>query len=205
MYHVIAGGIKAVLGADGYYYHDLGKDANGNQIYGSLIYADFTGVTNLFSNPITAVPSYNEDGTPELDANGNPVMIKGMIELNGFDFSKSETDLQILAYLEKHDNDVEATDAYLKELWGTDYESNAEIYMIEDVFEEIYHGEGGDLTEEISTYLSQIIQTEGDTQGCVPVTERLAEILQLLMEKYTFKNVDQAWLKLCYYFKHYGN
>ena len=31
MYHLIAGGIKVVLGDDGYYYHDLGKDANGNQ------------------------------------------------------------------------------------------------------------------------------------------------------------------------------
>lgn len=204
MYHVIAGGIKAVL-KDGYYYHDLGKDANGNQIYGSLIYADFTGVTSLFSNPITSVPSYNADGTPELDADGNPVMIKGMIELSGFDFTKSESDLEILAYLKKNDNDIEKTVQYLKDMWGSEYEDYAEIYQIEDVFEGIYHGEGGDLTEEISSYLSQIIQTEGDTNGCVPVDERLAEILQLLMEKYTFKNVDQAWLKLCYYFKHYGN
>ena len=79
------------------------------------------------------------------------------------------------------------------------------LYQIEDIFEGIYHGKGGDLTEEMKTYVSQIIQTEGDTKGCVPMTERLAEILQLLMDKYTFKDVDQSWLKLCYYFKHYGN
>lgn len=204
MYHVIAGGIKAVLGADGYYYHDLGKDAGGNQIYGSMIYADFSGVTSLFSNPIASVPSYNEDGTPELDANGNPVMIKGMIELAGFDFSKSESDLEILAYLRQHDNDIEATDRYLKDMWGDEYEGYAENYQLEDIYEGIYHGEGGDLTDEISTYVSQMIQTEGEMKGCVPVSERLAEILQLLMDKYTFKDVDQAWLKLCYYYKHYG-
>jgi len=31
-------------------------------------------------------------------------------------------------------------------------------------------------------------------------TERLAEILQMLMDKYTFEDVDNSWLKLCYYY-----
>ena len=205
MYHLIAAGIDVVLGEDGYYYEDLGLDANGKQKYGSLIYCDFTGATGVFSTPISNVPSYNEDGTIAKDANGDTVMITGMIDLGGFDFSKTEDDLYILSFLKKYDNDVEATDAYLRELWGEDYDSYAEIYQLDDVYEGRYHGTGEDLTEEIRTYLDKIITSGSEEkQGCVPVDERLAEILQLLMDKYTFENVDHSWTKICYYYDYLG-
>ena len=205
MYYLITGGIDVVLGEDGYYYEDLGLDANGNQKYGSMIYADFVGATGVFSTPISNVPSYNEDGTIKKDENGETVMITGMIDLGGFDFSKTEDDLYILSFMKKYDNDVEATDAYLRELWGEDYDSYAEIYQLEDVYEGKYHGEGENLTEEISAYLDKIITTgSADKQGCVPVDERLAEILQLLMDKYTFENVDNSWTKVCYYYDYLG-
>ena len=46
---------------------------------------------------------------------------------------------------------------------------------------------------------------EGDARiGCVIVTEELANILQLLMDKYTFKGVDNSWAKLCYYSEYFG-
>ena len=61
------------------------------------------------------------------------------------------------------------------------------------------------LTEEIKAYLDDIITTGGEeVRGCVVVTERLAEILQLLMDKYTFQNVDHSWTKLCYYYDYLG-
>ena len=203
MYHLIAAGIDVVLGEDGIYYEDLGLDANGKQKYGSKIYADFTGVTGVFGTPISTVPSYNEDGTVKKDAEGNTVYVQGMIDLGGFNFSRTEDDLYILSFLKKFDNDVEATDAYLKELWGEDYDSYAEGYQLQDVYEGRYHGEGEDLTEEISTYLDDIITSGGqEVRGCVVVTERLAEILQLVMDKYTFENVENSWLKICYYYQH---
>ena len=40
--------------------------------------------------------------------------------------------------------------------------------------------------------------------GCMIVTVELAELLQMLMDKYTFEDVDQSWLKLCYYYDHLG-
>ena len=41
---------------------------------------------------------------------------------------------------------------------------------------------------------------DGDARiGCVVVTEELAEVLQLLMDKYTFEGVENSWTKLCYY------
>ena len=205
LYSLIASGIDVVLGEDGYYHKDLGLDANGNQKYGSILYADFTGLTPIFSKPITTVNAYNADGTIQLDANGKPVMITGMIELGGFDFSKTENDLYILSVLEKFDGDETAAEAYLKEQWGETFDTNVELYQMEDVFAGRYHGRGEDLTEEISSYLNKII-TSGSAEkiGCVPVDARLAELLQQVMNKYTFENVEHSWTKLCYYYDHLG-
>ena len=188
MYDVIAGGIKAVLGSDGIYYEDKGLDANGNQIYGSKIYADFNGLTSVFSEPINT-------------NNG----VKGLIEKGAFDFSKDENDMLILGYMLQNDNDVEKTDEYLKNMWGEDYEANAELYQIKDVFKGKYHGKGEDLTDEISAYLDDIITSGGEERrGCVVVTKELAELLGKLMDKFTFENVEQSWLKLCYYYDYLG-
>ena len=203
MYHLISGGIDVVLGDDGLYYEDLGLDANGNQRYGSKLYCDFSGLTSLFSTPIATVPMYNEDGTPAYNEDGTPKMLTGMIEKGGFDFSKTEEDLYVLAMLKQNGNDVEATDAYLRELWGDTYDEYAAIYQVEDVYEGKYHGTGEDLTAEMQTYVDQMI-TSGEAKGCVVVNERLAELLQLLMGKYTFAGVDDAWTKLCYYYDHLG-
>ena len=200
MYHTIHGGIDAVLGDDGIYYHDLG---NGKK--GSKIYVDFTGVTGTFSSPITTVNAYNPDGSLKKDENGNVVKIKGMIELGGFDFSKTENDLYVLGALNKFGGDQEKTLAYLKSEWGEDYDAYYEEYKVDDVFAGRYHGEGGDKTEVIKAYTSKIITSGPEVEiGCVVVTEELAEILQMLMDKYTFEGVDQSWLKLCYYYDYLG-
>ena len=183
MYHVIHGGIKAVLGEDGIYYEDLG---NGKK--GSKIYADFTGFTSLFNAPIATVGD-----------------VQGLIDKGGFDFSKNEEDQYVLAMLEKNGNDPEKTKEYLKEQWGEDYEANCEIYQVDDVLAGKYHGIGEDLTDEISKYLDKMIKDgNAEREGCVVVDAELAELLGKLMEKYTFQNVDQSWLKLCYYYDYLG-
>jgi len=189
MYYVIAGGIDVVLNpADGIYYEDLGKDANGKQKYGSKLYADFTGLTPIFNSPIATNSG-----------------VKGMIDMGGFDFSKTENDLFVLSYLEKNNFDEEATLAALKEYWGEDsYEGYYDEYEVEDVFEGKYHGKGKDMTEDIRKYVSQIDTSGTEKNGCVVVTEELAEILQLIMDKYTFEDVDHSWTKLCYYYDHLG-
>lgn len=182
MYYVIGGGIKVVLGSDGKYYEDLGVDANGNQKYGSLLYADFTGITSIFDTPL-----------------------KNMIDKGAFDFTKTESDLYILTIMKNHNNSVEETDKYLKEYWGEDYDAYAETYKLDDIYAGRFHGTGEDLTEEIRTYLGSMDNSgNAERQGCVVVTKRLAEILQKLMDKYTFENVDDSWLKLCYYYDHLG-
>jgi len=149
--------------------------------HNSPIYADFTGSTNLFGQSIVS-----------------------MIELGGFDFSKSETDGEIIAYMKQNGNDIEKTKAYLKKLWGEDYDANAEIYEIDDIFEGRFHGDGEDLTAEIRTYLSKMDKSKTEKDGCVEVDKRLAEILQMLMDKYTFEEVENSWIKICYYYDYLG-
>ncbi len=185
----------------GYFTYD--SDATGNQIYdvitggikpvlkdgkyydsedGSLIYADFTNPTRVFGHSVVE-----------------------MADMGGFDFSKSETDGEIIAYLKQNDNDPDKTREYLKKLWGEDYDTNVEIYQLEDVLNGKYHGEGPDLTAEIKTYIDKIDKSSNpELNGCVVVDERLAEILQLLMDKYTFEDVEDAWLKICYYYDYLG-
>ena len=200
MYHTIAGGIDVVLGEDGYYYEDLGDGKKGSKLY-----ADFTGVTSLFSNPIASVQAYDENGNKKYDENGEPVMVKGMIEMGGFDFSKTEDDLYILSVLEAQGGDPDKAIEYLKGYWGADFDGYADIYQVDDVLAGKYHGKGEDLTEEISTYLDKMITSGGEEiRGCVAVDERLAELLQMLMGKYTFENVDNSWTKLCYYYDYLG-
>ncbi|MBQ2383992.1 MAG: TlpA family protein disulfide reductase [Oscillospiraceae bacterium] len=205
MYHVVAGGIDVAMGPDGYYHELIGTDANGKPILGSIVYADFTGVTSLFSNPIATVDSLDEDGNLIRDENGNVVKVKGMIDMGGFDFSKTENDLFVIGVLDKHDGDQAATDKYLREYWGEDYEGNAASYKLKDIYAGKYHGTGEDLTEEMRGYLSKMYAGSAKERvGCVPVDARLAEMLQLLMDKYTFEDVDNAWTKLCYYYDHIG-
>ncbi len=200
MYYLIHGGIDVVLGDDGIYYQDLGDGQKGGKIY-----CDFTGVTTLFSQPVASSQAYDEDGNKLYDDNGEPVMIDGMIDMGGFDFSKTEDDLYVLSFLEAQGGDPEKTKEYLKGLWGAEYDAYAETYLVDDVLEGKYHGSGPDLTEEIRTYLDKVI-TSGPAglRGCVVVDERLGEILQMLMDKYTFANVDQSWVKMCYYYDYIG-
>ena len=177
MYHLITGGIDVVLGSDGIYYEDLG---NGKK--GSKIYADFTQPTAIFNQTI-----------------------QQMIQMGGFDFSKTENDLYILGIMKENGNDKEKTKKALKELWGDTYEAEYEEYKVDDVLAGKYHGAGKDYTSKIKEYEKKIIKSGPKAeQGCVVVTKDLAEILQQLMDKYTFEGVDNSWLKVCYYYDRLG-
>ena len=65
-------------------------------------------------------------------------------------------------------------------------------------------GTGRDYTSNILTYRNKVIHDGSELDGLVPVDRTLAQLLQLLMDKYTFKGVENSWLKLCYYYRHFG-
>lgn len=50
--------------------------------------------------------------------------------------------------------------------------------------------------------LDEYIQEGDERIGCVIVTDQVAELLQQLMDKYTFK-VENSWTKLCYYHQYF--
>ena len=183
MNYTIAPGIDVVLGSDGLYRHDLGDGKTG-----SLLYADFYNSTSSISTPISS--------------QGN---IKGLIELGAFDFSKDESDTYVLSAMRYNDNDPEKTRQYLKTLWGADYETNCELYKVEEVLAGKYHGTGEDYTDIIREYEKKIITSgAAELRGCVVVDEQLAKILQMVMDKYTFQGVETSWRKMCYYYNTLG-
>jgi hypothetical protein len=168
---LIAGGVKVVLNKeDGYYYNVLADGTMGT----SRIYADFTMFTAIF---------------------GEKALYQ-IIDQGGFDFSKSEEDHAALYYYENY------TEAQLKELWGAQYNELYAEYQMDDIKHGVFHGNGKDMTALARSYYEQII-TEGDdinVKGCVEVNEELANLLQQLMDKYTFANVENSWVKLCYFY-----
>ena len=173
---ILSGGIDVALGDDGYY-HELRADGT----LGSVIYADFIGLSAIFSHSIEA-----------------------MIQRGAFNFTVTESDQEILNYLALYGDE---TKEKLKEIWGEEYEALAEIYKLDEVLAGKTHGTGEDLTADISAYLDKKLPTSEDhpeLEGCVPVDARLAELLQTLMDKYTFEGVDHSWAKLCFYYLHMG-
>lgn len=179
MNYTIAPGIKVVLGDDGYYYHDLGDGKKGSKLYADFIYS-----TSSIATPISSGEG-----------------IKGLIELGGFDFSKSEDDTYVLTALKYNDNDQQKTVEYLKKQWGQDFDTYYEMYKVDEVFQGKYHGTGEDYTEVMREYEKKIIKSgASELYGCVVVDEQLAEILQMLMDKYTFENVETSWRKMCYFY-----
>jgi len=179
MNYTIAPGIDVVLGDDGIYYHDLGDGKKGSKLYADFIYS-----TSSISTPISS-----GDG------------IKGLIELGAFDFSKDEHDTYVLNAMKYNDNDPEKTVQYLRTQWGADFDANYATFKVDEVLEGVYHGSGEDYTEIMREYEKKVIKSgASELRGCVVVDEQLAEILQKLMDKYTFEGVETSWRKMCYYY-----
>ncbi len=171
----IVDGIDVMLGEDGYYYH---KKADGTQ--GSLLYADFLMTTSVFTRD----------------------SLTDMIDKGGFNFSLSELDHEAVSIWETAGRSEDA----LKAKWGAEFDKYWAMYGMDDIVKGRYHGEGEDLTEEMRTYVQKMLDEEDHPErvGCVPVDKRLAELLQMLMDKYTFKDVDHSWIKVCYYYDYLG-
>ena len=94
----------------------------------------------------------------------------------------------------------------LRTLWGSNFETNWISYKMDDIQNGIFHGNGVDHTATMRAYAEKMLnETEHpERQGCVAVTEELAEILDELMHREVFENVEEAFVKLCYYYKHLG-
>ncbi len=81
-----------------------------------------------------------------------------------------------------------------------------EYFEMDDVNNGIYHGNIHDYTERIKYYESLMDNDPNhpERQGCVAVTEELAQILDALFSKYVFEDTINSWLKFCYYYQELG-
>ena len=183
---IVAGGISVEL-TDGYW-----REKRSDGRVGSLLYADFTMTTGIFNRTI-----------------------EQMIEAKAFDFSRTEYDQYVLNVLEICGGDKAACIEYLRNEWGEDYDEYYEIHKVDDVLAGRTHGAGADYTAIMREYVKKEIKvgyneilgetiSEGDVRiGCVIVDAQLAEILQHLMDKYTFEGVKNSWTKVCYYTQYF--
>lgn len=302
MADTIAGGIDVALGEDGYYYHKIGVDAQGNDILGSKVYADFIWTTNIFTTrtmqqlikahsfdfsktaeDLIVISTYNsyakkgfaDEWTAEFEAKWTDEILvslasqiekwnkdfedewdeKGLADVYGEDKKDEYVDERVNAkisaakkeYRAAFDDDKwnsipelqqiadgmytatyynsELADKYeqyglagLRKYWGADYEAEWKNYQVEDVLAGDFHGRGVNYTLEMQAIYDANIKYTDDSQtniefdpehpemqGCVAVNERLGELLQMLMDKYTFPGVDHSWTKLCYYYQYLGS
>lgn len=295
----IAGGIDVVLHTDGYYYHKIGVDRNGNAILGSKVYADFLWTTNIFttrtmlqlikahsfdfsktSTDLLVISTYNsyakkgftDEWTKEFEAaweSEHLAALASQIEQWNADYEAEWNEKNLAAiygeekkaeYIEQRVNakisaakktaleeyttakwnsipelqmiaDGMYTGTYynseiakkyeqyglagLRTYWGADFEAEWENHQADDVLAGVFHGAGANYTLEMQAIYDANIKYDADgnleydascpeRQGCVAVDTRLAELLQMLMDKYTFPGVDHSWTKLCYYYEYLG-
>lgn len=208
MGYVVAAGIDVVLGDDGIYYQDLG---NGKK--GSKIYLDLMNSTSAHAVPVLSKGNY-----------------RGLIDRGFFDFSKNEMDLEVLSFLYNAEGDSEKAVEMMAKTWtGLDltltesdiaklsadkkeeraqqeaeFNELYETYAVEEVLAGKYHGTGPDCSDVMRGLESKMIRDNSDLNGCVVVTEEIAEALQLFMDHRTFSGVETAWRKFCYYYDNMG-
>ena len=167
-----------------------------------------------------------ETGNPPVDGQGNEVYttIAGGVEVelrnDGYYYvkgtnSKLYVDFTmpvvtgfmvdpILSYT-YHDENADK-DVYVKgilERGGFDFSKDADGNAVAG---------GVDYSDRIQWYAdNKMILSDGFagseaslSAGCVAVDEELAQILQKLVDKYSFKGIENSWTKLCYYFDYLG-
>ena len=101
--------------------------------------------------------------------------------------------------------DAEGEFYYVETVGANGYtEANGYTY-IKYTQEEIEALGQADFTEYVKQYLAanKVTDTSSELYGCVKVDEKFATVLGLLMDKYTFPDVEYSWVKLCYYYKYY--
>lgn len=205
----IAGGIDVKLGDDGYYHHVL-EDGS----LGSIVYADFHQYTSIFTTmsikDLLKSKAFNFAIT-EVDQQAMAYLSNysedELRELWGADFEENWEFYQMDDILNGKYHGYIVDGKY--KAYGYEY-----VIVDEETLETeavlITPPEGAVLAPNYSSviekYVGLMLDEAGfpERQGCVAVTEELAEALQMLMDKFTFEGVENSWTKLCYYYEELG-
>ncbi len=177
-----------VVGDSTYYYTVmLEEDGTGNisittAIGESIIDLQITSYTFEGENIVATYKNYA----------GSQEVVSGELTL-----SVSEGKLGSLIYADFYMPTSIFTDSGLNALvdFKTHNQENELVYLF------------GEYREIIRNYVENKMLNEADypeRQGCIPVSEELATILQYVMDTSVFEDVYQSWLKLCYYYDSLG-
>ena len=196
MSDIISGNFVDVeLGDDGYY-HVVDSNASDD-----FVYCDMTYINNITGYSLLDCLSekYNAFDFGK-DEYGNDIYDEnGYYRYTGYD-----EDYNLVRYFVCYD--AEGTNYYVLEVGADGYtEENGYTYVKFDE-SDLESFANINCTQYVKDYVAtnMITDTESELYGCVKVDEQFAYVLGLLMDKYTFANVENSWVKLCYYFKYIG-
>ncbi len=149
-------------------------------------------------NDVVQGKFHNKDNRTDKDKKAQEYL--AYLEENGKDALKDYWDAEF-------DSIVPAEDENVSDIseWRYNYFWN--YYQMEDVQAGIFHGKVDDYTEVILTYVEKMDDgsTNPERQGCVEVTRELAEILDTLIAREVFEDVQNGWLKFCFYYDLLGD
>ena len=149
-------------------------------------------------------------------------IINNCLRTGVFHNTDNRTDKDIKAqsywkYIEENPEMSNGRYVKLMEYWDSEFpsiESSSEsrydyfwtYYQMDDVKQNKFHGMVVNYNDDVERYVSKMEDNKNhpERQGCVAVTEELAEILLALIDKEVFEDVENGWLKFCYYYNILG-
>ena len=196
MSDIISGNYVDVVVKEDGYYHVKDSLASDTYVYCDMAYLNniTSGYTLLqclsdkfrafdFSKDSFGQPIVDEDGyyrITEFDENNE--MVRYYVCYDNFGEFYNVTEIGADGFTEDKYTYVKLSSEDLEELGYVDYTSYVTEYINDNM-----------VTDENS-----------ELYGCVKVTEKFAQVLSQLMDKYTFEGIDYSWVKLCYYYKYLG-
>lgn len=181
---IISVGIDVELGQDGFYHQKYSDGTlSKNYIYFDIKYANMlinTTFENAFNGNNTVFDTtYNDFGEKIVDEDGYLLSWSYQYdENNNVIYGSDGQPIRICEnVVDEHGNKVLA-DTNLYKDWKPIFQQWRETLEITD--------------------------ENDNANGCIKVNEEVKTFLELLMNKYSFKDIEGSWLKLCYYYRYFG-
>jgi len=195
MSDIISGNyIDVELGQDGFYHvaNSLSSD--------DFVYCDMTYINGITGYSLIDCLNRFDAFNFGKDEFGNVTYDEeGYYRISGYNDAEELVQFYVC-------RDAEGNEYYVETI-GEDGKTEENGYTyVKFTAEELESMKNANFTEYVKTYVTENMITDESSElyGCVKVDEKFAVVLGLLMDKYTFQDVDYSWVKLCYYFKYLG-
>ncbi len=195
MNDIISGNfVDLELGDDGYY-HVVGSNSTDDLIYCDIVYLN--NITGYSINDCVErfdAFNFNKDEFGQLIYDE-----EGYFRYSGYNEEEKLVSFYVC-------EDAEGNIYYVETLGEGEFTEENGYTYIKFTKEQIDAMGQLNYTEYVRDYIAKnmITDTESELYGCVKVDEKFGYVLGLLMDKYTFPDVEYSWAKLCYYYRYVG-